>query len=307
MKDGKKLILDITRDGGRVDIKIVHQDASLYGAGFLGRTEGPPPLEMHSTKDLPTAATHRHIWLKGNASQAGEIVTWFNSGIAAEAWVDRLEELVEQINGETDHIPDAGNMVGTSPNWEIGEQREIRGQWYECREEATYPSCEDQHGNTCAKAAFCLSGDPTEFPEFSEGDSCDGIVLIAIDPPTGDSPFPDRLRKFAEARRDDYEAMDAEESDTIMALTPEETFRTALATVRYAAGRLARVADELAYSSDDYIADEVASVSRLIVDFQRAAKFFGHAETRKTVAKLHTFTPDGTEAEAVHTEQEQPS
>jgi len=197
--------------------------------------------------------------------------------------VDRLEELVEQINGETDHIPDAGNMVGTSPNWEIGEQREIRGQWYECREEATYPSCEDQHGNTCAKAAFCLSGDPTEFPEFSEGDSCEGIVLIAIDPPTGDSPFPDRLRKFAEARRDDYEAMDAEESDTIMALTPEETFRTALATVRYAAGRLARVADELAYSSDDYIADEVASVSRLIVDFQRAAKFFGHAETRKTV------------------------
>jgi len=175
---------------------------------------------------------------------------------------------VDKINGETDHIPDVRKMVDTSPDWEIGEQREIRGQWYECREEAQCPTCADQHGNTCAKASLCLSGDPTEFPEFAEGDSCDGIVLIAIDPPTGDSPFPDRLRKFAEARRDDYEAMDA---DTIMALTPEETFRTALATVRYAAGRLARVADELAYSSDDYIADEVAS------------------------------------AEAVHTEQEQPS
>jgi len=282
MKDGKKLILDITRDGGRVDIKIVHQDASLYGAGFLGRTEGPPPLEMHSTKDLPTAATHRHIWLKGNASQAGEIVTWFNSGIAAEAWVDRLEELVEQINGVTDHIPDAGKMVGTSPNWEIGEQREIGGQWHECRECGKNP-CIDADGTDCVNLDYCIQELPQVVPF-----ECDNRVLIAIDPPTGDSPFPDRLRTFAEARRDAYEEMDVE---TLMEMTPEETFRTALATVRYAAGRLARVADELAYSSDDYIADEVASVSRLIVDFQRAAKFFGHAETRKTVAKLHTWTP----------------
>jgi|GEM_PF-4873485 len=294
MKDGKKLILDITRAGGRVDITIVHQDASLYGAGHIARTEGPPSLEMHSTKDLPPAATYRHVWIRGNHSHAGEIVTWFDSGIAAEAWADRLEELVDKINGETDHIPDAGTMADTSPDWEIGEQREIRGQWYECREEAMYSICNDKHGNTCAKASMRLYGDEDNFPEFPEFLNCDGKVLIAIDPPTGDR-VPPNVAQIREAIREANEAMDAEDAppiETLMELTPEETFRTALATVRYAAGRLARVADELGYSSDECIADEVASVNRLMTDFTRAAKFFQHAETRQTVARLHTWTPE---------------